>query len=227
MVWVVLVTWYISYAGGSWNWSGQCSFGLFNARKQAYLVVLTVNVIVVFLLFMMSWKYFFFFLAACFLWVKAAQTSGWPGLIQSWCKHLLTVFFLSNVYCQWWMYLFLVLPSPLQKNLLSVWDGGRGRTPFFIFILFFRFEDFKLRIKNETQNIAINHNLWSWPFCGRTDFIFSNSKKMVYGLFNIFFQLCLTVCRVFISCDSLWVFLFAHVMSWVLTEWLHTRAVEL
>lgn len=72
-----------------------------------------------------------------------------------------------------------------SKNLLSVWDWGGGRTPLFLF--YFCFEDFKLRIKNETQNIAINHNLWSWPFffCGRTDFIFSNSKKMVYGIYYL------------------------------------------
>ena len=89
------LTWYISDAGSSWNLSGECSFDLFTACKQAYLVVLTVNVIVVFLLL---WCFdesvlFLFSLAACVLWVKAAQTSGWPSLIQSWCKHLLTVFF--------------------------------------------------------------------------------------------------------------------------------------
>lgn len=94
MVWVVLVTWYISYAGSSWNLSGECSFDLFTACKQDYLVVLTVNVYCCISAVMISFFFFFlFFKAACVLWVKAAQTSGWPGLIQSWCKHLLTVFF--------------------------------------------------------------------------------------------------------------------------------------
>lgn len=43
--------------------------------------------------------------------------AGQASLIPSLCKHLLTVllFFLSDVYCHWWMYLFLVLNSPLQR----------------------------------------------------------------------------------------------------------------
>lgn len=73
------------------------------------------------------------------------------------------------------------------KNMLSVWDWGGGRTPFFFC---FCFEDFKLRIKNETQNIAINHNLWSWLFFyyyyfGRTVF-FPTQRKWSMA-FNIFF----------------------------------------
>lgn len=58
--------------------------------------------------------------------------------------------------------------------------------PLFIFC----FEDFKLRIKNETQDIAINHNLWSFFFvffCGRTDFIFFQLKEKWSMAFNIFF----------------------------------------
>lgn len=51
MFWVVLVTWYISHAGGSRNLFGECSFDLFTACKQAQLIVLTVNVIVIFLLY--------------------------------------------------------------------------------------------------------------------------------------------------------------------------------
>jgi len=53
------------------NIPGECSSGLFTACKRAYLVVLTVNVMVVFFCF-----YDVFFLAACVLQVKAAQTSG-------------------------------------------------------------------------------------------------------------------------------------------------------
>lgn len=146
-----LVTWYISYAGGSWNLSGECSFDLFTACKQAYLVVLTVNVIVVFLIFMMFWN-FFFFLAAYVLCVKAAQTSDWPGLIQSWCKHLLTVFFFyQNVYCQWWMYLFLVLPSPLQR-ICSVCETEVEAGPPLFFVLFFllRISSWESKMRHKT-----------------------------------------------------------------------------
>lgn len=128
-----------------------------------------------------------FFLAACVLWVKAAQTSGWPSLIQSWCKHLLTVFFFyqMSIVSDECIY-FWSCPHLCKEFAQSVRLRWR-QDPlfFFFFVLFrFRFEDFKLRIKNETQNIAINHNLWSWLFfCGRTDLIFfSNSKKMVYGI---------------------------------------------
>lgn len=55
------------------------------------------------------------------------------------------------------------------KNFLSVWDWRGGRTPF---LFCFCFKDFKLRIKNETQNIAINHNLWSLVFFGENWFNF-------------------------------------------------------
>lgn len=43
-----------------WNLSGESSFDLLTACKQAYLVVLTVNVIVIFSAFMMFWIYDFF-----------------------------------------------------------------------------------------------------------------------------------------------------------------------
>lgn len=73
------------------------------------------------------------------------------------------------------------------KNLLSVWDWGGGRTPFFVF------KDFKLRIKNETQYIAINHNLWSWLFLWENWFclfffvLFFHLKQKWSMAFNIFF----------------------------------------
>lgn len=58
----LLDIWYISFnAGGSWNLSGECSFDLFTACKQAYLVVLTVNVIVVFLILWCFFSLTFFF----------------------------------------------------------------------------------------------------------------------------------------------------------------------
>lgn len=110
-----------------------------------------------------------FFKAACVLWVKAAQNSGWLSLKQSWCKHLLTVFF---------FFLFFFYIKCLL-SVMNVFISGPALTffkefaqcvrlrwrqdpPFFV--LFFCFEDFKLRIKTKTQDIAINHNLWSWPY---------------------------------------------------------------
>lgn len=54
------------------------------------------------------------------------------------------------------MYLFLVLPSPLQR-ISSVCETEVEAGPPFLGGVCF--EVFKLRIKNETQNIAINHNL--------------------------------------------------------------------
>lgn len=171
-------------AGCSWNLSGECSFGFFfTACKQAYLVVLTVNV-VIFLLW--CFKNWIFFLAACVLWVKAAQTSGWPGLIQSWCKHLLTVFFFIKCLLSV-MNVFISGPALTSaKNFLSVWDWGGGRTPFyFCFVFVLRISSWESKMIHRKN--SHNHNLWSWPFCGRTDFIFFPTKRKWSMAFNIFF----------------------------------------
>lgn len=132
------------------------AFDLFTACKQASLVVLTVNVIVVFFCFYDGLK-LFFFLATCVLWVKAAQTSGWPSLKQSWCKHLLTVFFFyqMSIVSDECIY-FWACPHLFKEFAQCVRLRWRQDPPF---LFYFCFEDFKLRIKNETQNIAINHNL--------------------------------------------------------------------
>lgn len=160
------------------------AFDLFTACKQAYLVVLTVNVIVIFCFYDVLKPFFCLFLAACVLWVKAAQTSGWPSLIQSWCKHLLTVFFFyqMSIVSDECIY-FWSCPHLCKEFAQCVRLRWRQDPLFFCFV--FCFKDFKLRIKNETQYIAINHNLWSWLFLWENWFFFSffpNSKKMVYGI---------------------------------------------
>lgn len=142
MVWVVLVTWYISDAGGSWNLSGECSFDLFTACKQAYLVVLTVNVIVVFLLL---WCFETFFFLSCLCSVGKSSTNLWLAgphtkLVQTLID---SVLFLSNVYCQWWMYLFLVLPSPLQRICSVCETEVEAGPPFFFFFVCFSFWGFQ------------------------------------------------------------------------------------
>lgn len=48
---------------------------------------------------------------------------------------------------------------------------------------------------------------------------------MAFGIF--FSQLYPKTLYIFISCNSLWVFLFSPVSSWVLTKWPHTRGSEL
>lgn len=116
------------------------------------------------------------------------------------------------------------------ENMLSVWDWGGGRTPFFVFFCFC-FEDFKLRIKNETQNIAINHNLWSFFFLllfwENWFYFFSNSKKMVYGIYNIFFLSYTWQSVGFLLHVIHMGVYFLPMCSWVLTEWPHTGGVEL
>ena len=116
---------------------------------------------------------------------KQHKTSGWPGLIQSWCKHLLTVFFFyqMSIVSDECIY-FWSCPHLWREYAQCVRLRWR-QDPLFIFC----FEDFKLRIKNETQDIAINHNLWSFLFfCGRTIFIFFFQLKEKWSMaFNIFF----------------------------------------
>lgn len=178
-------------------------------------------------------NFFFFFLAACVLWVKAAQTSGWPGLIQKLLQTLIDsvlFFFLSNVYCQWWMYLFLVLPSPLQRITLSVWDWGGGRTPLFFLFCFFLFVlriwSWESKMRHKT---AINHDLWSWLFVGELILFFPTQRKWsmafsifflsytwqsVRFLFHVIHYGCLFFARVFFL-SSHW--MTAHQGSWTLT----------
>lgn len=143
----------------------------FTACKRARLLVLTVNVIAVFLgcfffmMFCFVLGFFSSFFAACVPWVKPTQTSGWPGLKQKvvantyWqcsLSFFSSFFYYQDVYCQWWMYLFLVLPSPPQRITLSVWDWGDGRTPLLFFFLSFccfqGYEAENQNEKNETQN---------------------------------------------------------------------------
>lgn len=119
-------------------------------------------------------KRFFFFLAACVLWVKVAQTSGWPGLIQSWCKHLLTVFFFYQMSIVSDECIYFWSCPHLCKELAQCVRLRWRQDPLFFC---FRFEDFKLRIKNETQNIAINHNLWCWLFLWENWFYFFQLKE--------------------------------------------------
>lgn len=157
-VWVMLewfglflVTWYISYAGGSWNLTGECSFDLFSACKQAYLVVLTVNVIVVYF-----WFYdvvFCFFLSClCSVGFKqhkplAGRASYKVGANTYWqcsffIKCLLSV-----------MNVFISGPAlTSEENMLSVWDWGGGRTPFLFFVLFFilRISSWESKMRHKT-----------------------------------------------------------------------------
>lgn len=64
--------------------------------KQAYLVVLTVNVIVVY-----SDVFLYCFLAACVLWVKSSTNLWLAGPHTKLVQTLIdSVLFLSNVYCQ-------------------------------------------------------------------------------------------------------------------------------
>lgn len=118
-----------------WNLSAESSFDLLTACKQAYLVVLTVNVIVIFLLL---WCFeSMIFLAACALCVKAAQTSGWPGLIQSWCKHLLTVFFFIKCLLLSVMNVFISWSCPhLCKEFAQCVRLRWWQDPLFCFVLF-------------------------------------------------------------------------------------------
>lgn len=127
----------------------------------------------------------FFFPYSCLCSVGKSSTNLWLAgphtkLVQTLID---SVLFLSNVYCQWWMYLFLVLPSPLQRIRSVCETEVEAGPPFFCFC----FEDFKLRIKNETQNIAINHNLWSWLFFFSWEILFFPTQRKWSMAFNIFF----------------------------------------
>lgn len=151
------LTWYISSAGRSWNLSRECSFELFTAWLQAHLLVLTVNVF-----FrgggsptsVMTAFFFLLLLFSCLCSVAKKQHKPLAGRASSkvgantywqcsfFIKYLLSV-----------MNVFISGPAlTSSKNLLSVWDWGGGRIPPFFFLFCFCFEDFKLRIKNETQN---------------------------------------------------------------------------
>lgn len=119
------------------------------------------------------------------LWLAELQTTLAQTLIDSVLSLLFFFFFksLSNVYCRWWMYLFLGPASTSLKNFLSVRDWVGGRPPFFFIVfLFWRLSSW---ILNELQSIAINHNLWrlslweNWCI-----FFLSNLKKIVYGIYT-------------------------------------------
>lgn len=133
----------------------------------------------VFLLFMI---YFFFRSLPVFCGYKAAQTSVRPGLLQSWCKHLLTVFFFYQMSIVSDECIYFWSCPHLCKEFAQCVRLRWRQDPLFFFCCCF--EDFKLRIKNETQNIAINHNLWTFFFVG--DFIFFQLKEKKMA-FNIFF----------------------------------------
>lgn len=119
------------------------------------------------------------------------------------------------------------------KNMLSVWDWGGGRTLFFVC---FCFEDFKLRIKNETQDIAINHNLWNYLFfllwgnwfyffqlkengLWHLIFFLSYTWQSVGFLFHVIHYGCFFFCFCFahVSLSSHW--MTAHQRSWTLTPY--------
>lgn len=111
--------------------------------------------------------------------------AGQASLIPSLCKHLLTVllffFFIRCLLSL--MNVFISGPElTSSKILLSVWDWGGGRTPYFMFI--FCFGDFKLRIK--TYKTAINQNMWRWHFW---DFFFQHNDGLWH--FNIIFLSCI------------------------------------
>lgn len=77
------------------------AFDLFTACKQAYLVVLTVNVIVIFCFYDVL-KPFFLFVFSCLCSVGKSSTNLWLAkphtkLVQTLID---SVLFLSNVYCQ-------------------------------------------------------------------------------------------------------------------------------
>lgn len=95
-----------------------------------------------------------------------------------------------------------------SKILLSVWDWGGGRTPYFMFI--FCFGDFKLRIK--TYKTAINQNMWRWHFW---DFFFQHNDGLWH--FNIIFLSCIwqSVSLFYVSHS---VGVFVPICVWVFTE---------
>lgn len=168
---------------------------------------------------------------SCVLWVKAAKTSAWPGLVQKLVQTLFNSvlfslflsFFKKKIKCLLSVMNVFISGSALtcSELLLNVWDWGGGRTLFF-FLFCFVFKGFKAENQKDT-NISINHDLWSCLFCGKPDFFF-NSIKGLWHLISS--QLHLMVCRVFVSLNFLLLWGF-FVFFFFFAEWLHTREVEL
>lgn len=140
---------------------------------------------------------------------KTAQTSGWPGLIQKLVQTLIdsVLFFLFIKCLLSVMNVFISGPAltSAENNAQCVRLRWR-QDPLFCFC--FCFKDLKLRIKNKTHNIAINHDLWSWLFVGEVTLFFFQLKENGVMLFFLSYTSRQTVCKVFIS---LWVLLFCFV----------------
>lgn len=231
--WMVLVTWYISNAGGSWNLSGECSFFLFTACKQAYLVVLTVNVVVVFLI-LWCFEFFFFFFFSCLCSVGKSSTNLWLA-----GPHTKVV---ANTYWQCSFFFFI----KCLLSVMNVFISGPALTSaennaqcvrlrwrqdplvflfsFFLFVLRIWSSESKMRHKT-----AINHDLWSWLFVGELILFFPTQRKWsmafsifflsytwqsVRFLFHVIHYGCLFFARVFFL-SSHW--MTAHQGSWTLT----------
>lgn len=160
MVWVVVVTWYISYAGVSWNLFGECSFDLFTACKQAFLVVLTVNVLVVFLILWCYKTIFFSFSRLCSvgksstnLWVAGPHIKLVQTLIDSVLFFIKCLLSVMNVFISG-----PALTSAKTKNMLSVWDWGGGRTPFcFVLFCLFLFLFWGFQAENQKWDTKHSH----------------------------------------------------------------------
>lgn len=208
MFWVVLVTWYISHAGGSRNLFGECSFDLFTACKQAQLIVLTVNVIVIFLL------YDVFFLS-CLCSVSKSSTNLWLAGPQTKLVHTLIdsvlFFFIKCLLSVMNVFISGPVLTP-AKNVLSVWDWGGGRTPFCYFFVL-RISSWESKVRHKTTVCEVDFFLWENRFffqLKENGFFLSYTWRSVRFLFHVIHYGC-----------------FLPMCSWVLTEWLHTRGVEL
>lgn len=178
-------------------------------------------------------NFFFFFLAACVLWVKAAQTSGWPGLIQKLLQTLIdSVLFFFFIKCLLSvMNVFISGPAltSAENNAQCVrlrWrqDPLVFLFSFFLFVL--RIWSWESKMRHKT---AINHDLWSWLFVGELILFFPTQRKWsmafsifflsytwqsVRFLFHVIHYGCLFFARVFFL-SSHW--MTAHQGSWTLT----------
>lgn len=113
---------------------------------------------------MLFWN--FFLKKSCLCSVGKSSTKLWLAepqtkLVQTLIDSVLFFFYQMSIVSDECIY-FWACPHLFQR-ICSVCETEVEAGPPF-FVLFFCFEDFKLRIKTKTQDIAINHNLWSWPY---------------------------------------------------------------
>lgn len=134
-----------------------------------------------------------FFFKSCLCSVGKSSTKLWLAepqtkLVQTLIDSVLIFFFLNQMSIVSDECIYFWACPHLFQRICSVCETEveAGHPPPLIFFVLFCFEDFKLRIKTKTQDIAINHNLWSWPYLWENRISFLCFASFFY--FFIFFN---------------------------------------